>query len=207
MKLKAIIACCLAGSVFAAGYAAAEQALFRSKDAVIANEGKIGDRWMLAEGATLAVPAYPAAFAQRGDDVCMALGYRINPDGSTSDFAVFKQWNSADGDKEPEAGYWEAFANAGAEALAQWRFQPRPDARPVRPTYTVATLAFTGTNGPGGDIRANCKVDDLAAAIQARKSKAYMKHSRDRAELDRANHANNLRTMVESPRTLPRPAN
>ena len=48
----------------------------------VVNEGGIRDEWTLAPGAKLAAPGYPAAFANRGENVCMAIGYRINPDGT-----------------------------------------------------------------------------------------------------------------------------
>ena len=47
----------------------------------IVNEGGIRDQWMLADGVKLAAPGYPAAFAERGDNVCVAIGYAIRPDG------------------------------------------------------------------------------------------------------------------------------
>ena len=185
------------GILLAAGIACgavSAQDLFSTDEGVFANEGKIGDRWALAPGTALATPVYPAAYAPRGDAVCLAMGYMIGDDGSTSRFAVLKQWNSATGEREPVDGYWQAFAQAGADALSQWKFAPKPGPR-VRQTYTVATLAFTGTQGTdGAALRGHCSVDDVAALVQKRKAHAYMKHSRDRAELDRANHAARLQT-------------
>lgn len=198
-RRSALVACAFGAlaSFAAVGWA---QALFAAKDTVIANEGTIGGKWMLADGASLATPAYPAELAGRGDDACLALGYLIAPDGTTSDFAVLKQWNSSAGEDEPQDGYWQSFAQSGADALSQWRFQPRPDTGAARPTYTVATLAFTGAHGQGGDIRGHCRIDDLAAVVQERKSDAYMRTSRERADLERANRASSaLRAMNESP--------
>ena len=186
--MKARMMTALVVSALGIGGASA-QAMLTATDAAIANEGAIGDRWMLAEGATLATPAYPPQMAARGDDVCLALGYQINPDGSTSDFAVLKQWNSTGGDEQPAPGYWQAFAEAGADALSQWRFQPRPGKASLQPTYTVATLAFTGANGEGGNIRSHCQVDDLAGLLQEQKSRAFMRGSLDRHDRDRAENA------------------
>lgn len=131
----------------------------------IANEGTIGDQWMLAEGASLPAPVYPAHLAARGANVCIALGYRIGADGSTSGFRVLRQWNSEAGEEQPVEGFWAAFAEAGAEAVGQWRFQPRPGVRP-QPTYTVATLGFQGEAGAdGAAVNAHCKIQDLAARL------------------------------------------
>lgn len=170
--------------------------LFLDKDTVVANEGRIGDRWMLADGATLATPVYPAHLAGRGDDVCVAIGYRILPDGTTSEFAVLKQWSSA-GDGQPD-DYWRPFAEAGAEALAQWRFQERPGVT-ARPTYTVATMVFSGTAGNDAGARDQCRIGDLAAVMQQRTSESYL-GSRDRHSLDRAMQSVRTRAaMNENP--------
>lgn len=170
--------------------------LFLGKGTIVADEGRIGDRWMLADGATLATPAYPAHLAGRGDDVCIAIGYRILADGTTSDFAVLKQWSSAGSGQQDD--YWQPFAEAGAEALAQWRFRERPGVA-ARPTYTVATMVFSGTPGNGAAARDHCRIEDLAALLQERTSDGYMR-SRQRHDLDRAMRAAGARNaMIENP--------
>lgn len=177
----------LACGLLTQGPALASQAsLLRGDSAVIANEGTIGDKWMLADNAPLPMAGYPAEFATRGDDACLAIGYRINEDGSTSDFAILKQWNSAKGDEEPVDGYWQAFAEAGADAVSQWKFKPRPEVKVAHETYTVATIAFTGARTTGGDTRSHCQIRDLAGLIQERKARYVMDYSRERRDLDRA---------------------
>jgi hypothetical protein len=132
----------------------------------VVNEGGIRDAWMLAEGVPLAAPGYPAAFATRGDDVCVAMGYRIARDGSTSDYTVLRTWSSAGAGADADATYWDAFARASAGALSQWRFQPRPEAGSPRPVDTVATMTFSGGRGEGGaSLRAHCRVDDLPGLL------------------------------------------
>src|SRR5690348_13744009 len=59
----------------------------------VTNEGGIRDRWMLADGVTLAAPVYPQAFVRRGDEVCVAVGYLVRADGTTSDYALVKAWS------------------------------------------------------------------------------------------------------------------
>ena len=113
LRALAALALCVSASVSAAD---------KAPDTAIANEGAIRDKWMLADGAKLAAPGYPAEFAPDMRNVCMALGYKINPDGTTSDFQVLKQWNSATDDMEPQPGFWEAFARdraIRASALAR----------------------------------------------------------------------------------------
>lgn len=159
----------------------------------VANEGTIGDKWMLAEGTTLASAQYPAYFAPRGDNVCVALVYTINIDGKTSDFAMAKAWNSEAGESEPVQGFWSAFADAAAAAVSQWRFKPRPEvASPVR-TRTVATIGFNGTAGvDGGELRGHCRIADLDDTLRHLKASAFERGDinknaaeHDRMELER----------------------
>src|SRR5687768_1609206 len=122
---KLLVACVF--SLVSIHVVAAEQAR-------IVNEGGIKDQWTLAEGVKLAAPGYPAQFVDRGDSVCLALGYAIQSDGSTSDFSVVKSWSS--GGDQPDA-YWDAFAQASAGAVSQWKFAPRPEVNKPQPVYTV----------------------------------------------------------------------
>ena len=179
--------CCLSAGAFAA-----------EKTRVV-NEGGIRDAWMLADGVKLVSPGYPAQFQARGDDVCIALAYAINPDGTTGDFALLREWSSAPGAKD-EQGYFDTFASAGAVALSQWKFKPRPEvARPQR-TVTVATLHFLGKGSvelPA--LRANCQIGDLAAVIaEARNSPA--ERERLRRDMERANReASAAQSQVSNP--------
>ena len=131
----------------------------------VANEGGIRDAWTLPPGAQLAVPQYPAAFVERGDTVCLGLGYLLNPDGTTSDFTLLKAWNSASGTSEPAPGYWSAFAEAAGDALKQWRFQPRPEVTQPKPVYTVATFVF-GQKGTMASTRSHCTIPSLAHRLR-----------------------------------------
>lgn len=174
----------------------------------IVDEGGIRSDWALADGVKLAVPGYPAAFAESGDSVCMALGYAIQPDGSTSDFAVLKSWSSgaaAEGG-EPAAGYWDAFAQSSANAVAQWKFKAREPEATSRRTYTVATIAFNGK--PAMDpasLRGQCAIGDLAGFLQERKASAFVS-SREKQEMENANISAQQRRMERIARTLERTA-
>src|SRR5690242_14365448 len=138
----------------------------------IVNEGGIRDQWMLADGIKLAAPGYPAAYKDRGDNVCVAVAYAIKPDGTTSDFAVVKEWSSAE-DAGKTKGYFDAFAQAGAGALSQWKFKPRPEVTEPQRTVTVATMHFMGKQAMDvAALRSHCQVSDLAAAIQNAKHDA-----------------------------------
>ncbi|MCC8364129.1 energy transducer TonB [Lysobacter sp. A6] len=134
------------------------------ESAQIANEGAIRNRWAL--DGELALPAWPDGFAQARRDVCLALGYTINPDGSTSNFHVLQQWNSDTGGIEPADGFWAAFAGAGVDAVRQWKFTPRPEAGAPQPVFTVATLTWkTRADTWPNALRGRCDIDNLAAFL------------------------------------------
>ena len=199
MDVRSLKKAVLVGLALACGASQAGD-LFQPSDR-IANEGTIGDKWMLAEGVKLATPAYPANFAPRGANVCVALGYRIAENGSTSNFAVLRQWNSEGGENEPAEGFWKAFAEAGADAVGQWRFQPRPGVAP-RATYTLATLTFNG-GAADPSLGSHCRVADLAGAIQERKARLARK-SRETHDLERAEQAAQRRGVMNEHPGRPR---
>jgi hypothetical protein len=124
----------------------------------IVDEGGIRDEWTMAPGAKLAVAGYPAAYAEQPVEVCVAIGYLLNPDGTTSDFALLKSWSG----QEPRHGrneFWQAFAGAASQALAQWHFVPRAEIVKPRPVYTVATFVF-GSTAPT-ETRKRCTIPDV----------------------------------------------
>lgn len=177
MKMRTKVA---ALAAFTTLYAAAGMAADKVR---IVNEGGIRDEWMLADGVKLVAPGYPSDFTERGDSVCVAMGYSIQPDGTTSDFSVVKAWNSSAADKEPVPGYWDAFSQASAQALSQWKFKPRPEVSKPQPTYTVATMTFMGKDGsdPAG-LRGKCGIADLADLVQQQKSNSFQKSGNRQAQ-------------------------
>ena len=172
----------------------------------IVNEGGIRDQWMLADGVQLAAPGYPAAFAERGDNVCVAIGYAIKPDGTTSDFALLKKWSSSTGDKEPVDGFWEAFGQASVGALSQWKFKPRPEVATPQPTYTVATMHFMGKEATDASVlRSHCSISDLAAVMK-QTGEEDPENSRLRRDHERAGRNIMGRgSLVENPGQMGRP--
>jgi hypothetical protein len=176
--------------------AIAAQAADRTR---IVNEGGIRDQWMLADGVTLAGPGFPAAYKERGDQVCVAVAYAIRPDGTTTDFALLKQWSSAP-DATATSGYFDAFAAAAAGALSQWKFKPRPEVTEAQRTVTVATMHFGGKDAADvAAIRSRCQITDLAEVIQTAKHDAADRDRlrRDMERVQRGAAAN--QSMVPNP--------
>jgi len=135
-------------------------------EVAIASEGRIGNKWMLAVD-KLAMPQYPDGYAKEARDVCIALGYEIAPDGSTSGYRVLKQWNSQTQAIEPVDGFWANFANAGVDAVSQWKFKPRPEVTAPQPVFTVATLTWqTRQDTNPATLRGKCRIDDLAVFLR-----------------------------------------
>ena len=142
--------------ILAAGTAAAG-----SSSAMIVDEGKLGLTHAVASGVALAAPGYPAAYSKAGDDVCIALGYTVKPDGSTGDFMLLQAWGSNLGRMETQGRYLDAFVDAAAHAVAQWRFTSK-DGAGSEPVKTVATLTFNG-GAETAQLADRCKIRDLAA--------------------------------------------
>lgn len=171
----ACLSLCLAGGLFA------------EERTRIVEEGGLREEWKLADGVELAAPVYPPEQASRGDSVCVAIGYAVDPDGTTSDFSLLKGWTSStNGDREPVPGFWSSFAQAGANAVSQWRFAPRPEVRSPRRTYTVATMQFIGREAADpAALRAHCAIRDLAGLIQKHKWDGFQTDSQAKRELER----------------------
>ena len=158
--LKTGLLICFGGLAMSGAYA--------EDDLRVVNEGGVGQYWKAGEGAKFAGPGYPASQAAHPDQVCLALGYKVNANGSTSDFAILNRDSSADAARA-NAAYWEAFEQSAAAAVAQWKFAPRDPGKPV-PLYTVTTMRF----GPqAGSPPASCAVTDVAAALADGRSRRY----------------------------------
>ena len=125
----------------------------------IVNEGGIRDAWTLAPGAKLPVPASPKAYEADRAEACVAIGYLLNEDGTTSDFAMLDAWSAAEPKRDRDA-YWATFAQDASNALAHWKFVPRPEVSSPKAVYTVATFLFAASNP--GELRKHCAIPNLA---------------------------------------------
>lgn len=155
----------------------------------VVNEGGIRDAWTLAPGTQLAAPPYPAGLAADPAEACVGLGYLINPDGTTSDFALVRAWSADAPSGAREDDYWREFAEVSAAALSTWRFQPRPEAGNPKPVYTVATFLFATQDAQA--LRKRCAVANLAHRIQELREDRKLRRRMaggifDRLELDPA---------------------
>ena len=128
----------------------------------IVDEGQLGKTHVLAAGTQLAAPGYPGSYADSGDDVCIALGYTVKPDGTTGDFRFLQAWSSDRASAERTDRYLDTFASAAASAVSKWRFEPR-EGTASGAVSTVATLVFTGGKGATPDLADRCRISDLAA--------------------------------------------
>ncbi|QIK81096.1 hypothetical protein G7069_05495 [Lysobacter sp. HDW10] len=153
----------------------------------VANEGEISRDWDVAPGHALSAPGYPAEAQGMGDSVCVALGYRIQPDGSTSDFAVIHNWTSNNKAANQNVEYLDPYARAASLAVSTWRFAPKPGVTQAVPVDTVATFAFKGKRSGESlaAIRAHCALNDVAAALKERRDALAGDQQAVRTRLDR----------------------
>lgn len=153
--------------VAAGGAAAADKA-------TILSEGGASQYWRpVAE--TIVMPAYPGIVADKSEDVCVGVGYMLNPDGSTSDFAVLNAWGSKTEGKKPTDPHFLPFAQNSLAAVQRWKFASTSGSgSKVKPIYTAATFAFSTT--PGTDaaaLRGHCTIADLPDFIAKAQADAY----------------------------------
>ena len=158
---RIVVTAMLASCMAAAGAAEAVK---------VVPEGGLAKDWIVQPGNELAAPGYPGTFADRGDDVCVAIGYRVQPDGTTSDYVMLGGWNSSRRYQQPATGYWDAYSQAGAAALSQWRFAPKPgdgmDSNAAVDTVAVMTFRGESSTRTTSDVRAKCAVPSLVARMQ-----------------------------------------
>jgi len=194
MSMKGVVSISLALVLASVGAHAQERVR-------IVNEGGIRSDWTLAPGTTLSAPGYPGAFAKTGDDVCVAVGYRIQPDGSTSDFSLLKSWSSRSGEGEAVEGYWDAFSQASVAALQQWKFAPRPEVGTPIAVDTVATMTFMGKQSvDAATLRGKCKIEDLTAFLEQVKVDMAKRSDMNRHQLDKAYQQQTRSEMNRAPR-------
>lgn len=172
------------------------------RDVRVVNEGGIRDAWTLAPGQKLAAPGYPAAYAQRGDNVCVAVGYRVLPNGHTSDFTTLQAWTSSAGGIEPESGYFDTFGQAAVAALSEWSFTPKAGVGTPQPVDTVATVTFMSQKSAmdSQTLRSHCSVPDLQAAIERAREKVSDQKSMNHKNLERKMVDQNRAERVRTPR-------
>ncbi len=158
-----------------AGAAVAEQPQVR-----VVDEGKL-DTVGLSMSARLPAAGYPAAYATSKDDVCVAIGYTVNADGSTGNFRLLRAWSSERSRAENDPRYLEAFTAAATEAVSQRRY-PAHGTSPL--IATAATITFEGS-GTANRLADRCKINQLADYYRAtgRHPLLALDRSRDLADL------------------------
>ena len=147
---------------------------------VIVSEGAIAKDWQPAPDQTPATPAYPSVVADKTDQVCLSVGYRLNPDGTTSDPALLKTF-SARHPGDDHADYIQPFARNAIAAVQQWRFVPvKPDKR--RTLYTSATFTF---GGDPASLRERCAIGNLPAFIAKAQAEALKRGNLSKGDEER----------------------
>lgn len=169
--MKSIIRprCLLAASLLAVfGSASA------ADKASILSEGAASQFWRPIPE-TMAMPAYPAIVADKSEDVCIGVGYMLNPDGSTSDFALLSAWGSKTAVAKPTDPHFLAFSQNSMASVQRWKFASIGGVNAkVKPIYTAATFAFSTAQGADvAAVRGHCTIADLPDFIAKAQAEAY----------------------------------
>ncbi|MGN6113311.1 MAG: hypothetical protein ACTHOC_09980 [Luteimonas sp.] len=152
MKMRMLLLAAMAAVAFPA--AAADKI-------PVVEEEHLAEQWKIVP-ATQLMPPYPPAYASDPEEVCMVVGYLVNADGHTSDFALLKSWTSGENNRG-RTQFWEEFGDLASRAVAQWKYVPA-GAAPSRPAYTATTFVF-GKPDAVMDTRAHCLVPDLSERL------------------------------------------
>ncbi|MDI1251795.1 hypothetical protein [Thermomonas sp.] len=107
----------------------------------VVNEDALNKTWIFPPEIKLKGLAYPPEYRDHQEEVCLAIGYVINPDGHASDLSLLKSWSSGEPKRDKDK-YWAAFADATSAELSQWKFVPAPEAKSPGAVYTVSTFVF-----------------------------------------------------------------
>ena len=134
----------------------------------IVTEGGIGKNWGAAPGASFVAPGYPAEMKERAANVCLSIGYSLNPkDGMPTDLILLQSWSRDKDDVALTDKELEPFVQAAAGALSQWRFQAKESAQKHVHTFTAATMTFAGAEQTRPDnLPGQCRIADLAAFVE-----------------------------------------
>ena len=137
---------------------------------------------------TIAMPGYPGIVADKSEDVCIGVGYMLNPDGSTSEFAVLNAWGSKTAEAKPTDPHFLPFSQNSLAAVQRWKFASvAGEGARMKPIYTAATFAFSTTAGADTSaVRNRCTIADLGEFIAKAQAEAYRRRGNlNKGVLDR----------------------
>lgn len=130
-------------------------------------EGKLGGDWKVADGHQLAAPGYPES-GEIGANVCVNMGYAVEPNGNVVDLVVLKSWGNDSRGMPLAEKQITPFAQSVSHAISSWKFAPKGTGTPER-TVTSTTVAFV--NGMSqADARGHCAIEDLASFLQEKRA-------------------------------------
>jgi len=151
----------------------------------MASEGQVKD-WQPVPGEVPAVPAYPSVVADKGDEVCVNVGYMLERDGSTSNHTLLKAWSLKHPAGEGFDDYVDPFARNALAAVQRWKFAPVQAGATPRAIYTDATFAFSNNAAANQSaLRAKCGISNLRAFVQKAQADAYNRGDLTKGELER----------------------
>lgn len=155
----------------------------------IVSESDLSSAWVPAPGAKQYAAGYPNV-ADKTQDVCIGIGYRIQKDGTTSDFNVISAWNSKDPAMETTSEKIDAYVQLAAAVVSMRRYAPAPDAKP-KIVFTAATFAFKGSGNLSETvISSHCRIEDLNAFVERKQVDAYRRGNVQRSQLEKYQREN-----------------
>ena len=121
-------------------------------------------------------PAYPKELLRAGVSGCVAIGFYIEPDGSTSNYRVL---NSIVGDsksrkfgKKDKQAITSMFGNAAVKSLEGLRFEPGTENPGKKRGFSYTHMSFSADALP---LQSTCDIPDLEVFLRNKISPAPAK--------------------------------
>lgn len=123
-----------------------------------------------------ALPPFPANAPDKSEDACVSIGYVIQANGTTSDFAMLKSWSSKLDKEFPAGDAYSGFSRGAVASVMQRRYVPAQAVAAgtgVTPVFTAATFAYSQrADADLQALRAHCVVEDLPGFVAKVQDKA-----------------------------------
>lgn len=146
-----------------------ETAIAKAEDEVVIVRNHQDHRFWkgISPASELKPPAYPKELLRAGVSGCVAIGFYIESDGSTSNYRVL---NSVVGDsrsgkvgKKDKRAITSMFGNASVKSLEGMRFEPGTENPGRKRGFSYTHMSFSADALP---LQRSCDIPDLEAFLR-----------------------------------------
>ncbi len=169
----------------------------KSDQPAIVSESDAVNYWQPA--APMSEPALASPAPDQSEDVCVSLGYMVQLDGTTSDFALLRSWSSKHAKGLPDSADYSIYSRTAVAASMQRKFNAAPAMgnKPVS-IFTATTFAFPAQAGTDREsVRAHCAIKNLPDFVRRAQEDSYRRRGDlNKASIDRRPATDAIRAVV-----------